>query len=112
MARPSLTIQDGSRFARLALANIAREYPNKLDHVIADAASAMTPRALHPAFYGSFDWHSCVHAHWSLVRLLRLFPHIPEAGVVREALDSSLNAANIDGELAYLSRAESRAFER
>ncbi len=112
MAARSLSIGDASRYARLALANIAREYPNKLDHVIADAASAMTPRALHPAFYGSFDWHSSVHAHWLLVRVLRLFPHIPEAGAIREALDSGLGSANIDGELAYLSRAESRAFER
>ena len=112
MGAPTLSISDASRYARLALANIAREYPNKPDHVIADAQSALTPRALHPAFYGSFDWHSCVHAHWLLVRVLRLFPDIPEAGDIRAALDSTLSAANIDGELAYLSRAESRAFER
>lgn len=112
MVGPSLTIGDASRYARLVLANIAREYPSKLDHVIADASSALTPRALHPAFYGSFDWHSCVHAHWLLARVLRLFPHLPEAGDIRAALDSNLSTANIDGELAYLSRAENRAFER
>ena len=112
MARPSLTIQDGSRFARLALANIAREYPNKLDHVIADAASVLAPRALHPAFFGSFDWHSCVHAHWMLARLLRTYPDLAEGATIRAVLDRHLNATRIDGELGYLRRPESRSFER
>src|SRR2546422_8816036 len=112
MAQPSFTIHDASRFARLALANVEREYPSKLDHVIADAASVVTPRELHPAFFGSFDWHSCVHAHWLLVRLLRTYPHLPEAVAARALLDRHLDAARIAGEIAYLHRPESRPFER
>jgi hypothetical protein len=69
----SLSLSDASRYARLALANIDREFPAKLDHVIGEAAHLASPRALHPSFFGSFDWHSCVHAHWLLARLLKLY---------------------------------------
>ena len=76
----------------IALANIEREFPAKLDHVIADAAVSASPRALHPAFFGSFDWHSCVHAHWLLVRVMKLHPRLPEAAAIRSLLDVRLAA--------------------
>jgi hypothetical protein len=110
--QPELSSADAGRFARLALANIEREYPAKLDHVLTSAADLAAPRTLHPAFFGSFDWHSCVHAHWMLVRLLELQPALPEAPAIRAALDTRLAPAAIDAELAYLRRPEARAFER
>jgi hypothetical protein len=108
----SLLIGDASRFARLALANVDREYPAKLDHVLASAADLAPPRALHPAFFGSFDWHSCVHAHWLLVHALELYPALPEAVSIRATLDVRLSAEAIERELAYLRRPEARGFER
>jgi hypothetical protein len=107
-----LTPAQASAFARLALANVEREFPNKLDHVMAGAEDVAGPRALHPAFFGSFDWHSCVHAHWMLARILRLQADIPEASLIRTALASHLSAANVAAEVAYFRRPESRAFER
>jgi hypothetical protein len=107
-----LTPKQASAFACLALANIAREYPNKLDHVIAGPEDVAAPRALHPAFFGSFDWHSCVHAHWLLVRLLGMEQEISATAQIRTALDAHLAAANREAEVAYLSRPASRAFER
>src|SRR5215471_16885707 len=107
-----LSRNDASRFARLALANIEREYPSKLDHVLASAADVASPRQLHPAFFGSFDWHSCVHAHWLLARVLKLYPRLPQQDAIRAALDAHLAGHNIDGEIAYLQRPESRSFER
>ena len=77
-----LTPARASAFARLALANVEREYPAKLDHVLAGDGDARPPRLLHPAFHGSFDWHSCVHAHWLLARLARLHPALPERGAI------------------------------
>ena len=108
----ALSLTDAGRFARLALANIDREYPSKLDHVLASAADVAPPRDLHPAFFGSFDWHSCVHAHWLLVRVLQVHPGLPEARSIRSALDARLAPAAIAGELAYLRRPEARTFER
>jgi len=70
----ALTPELASSFARTALANVAQEYPAKLDHVMGGPADVRGPRELHPAFYGSFDWHSSVHMHWSAVRLLTLAP--------------------------------------
>jgi hypothetical protein len=110
--RPALTPDLASQFARLALANIAREYPNKLDHVMASAQDVAAPHELHPAFFGSFDWHSCVHAHWLLVRLLRTCPGLPEAKLIRAALDTTLTSANLEAEAEYLRRPEARTFER
>src|SRR2546427_6315897 len=107
-----LTPTQAAAFARLALANVEREFPNKLDHVMASAADVASPRVLHPAFFGSFDWHSCVHAHWLLARILRLQPDIPEAALIRTMLESHLCAANVEAEVAYFRRPESHAFER
>jgi Protein of unknown function (DUF2891) len=110
--RGVLTADLASQFARVALSNVAREFPNKLDHVLACAADAKTPRALHPIFYGAFDWHSCVHGYWLLARLARRFPEIPEAPAIRRAIDEHFTAANAKAELDYFNRPESRGFER
>ena len=111
---PSLTLDASlaSRFARVALANIALEYPGKQDHVIASDADVLPSRALHPAFHGSFDWHSCVHMHWLLARVRRLHPALPERAAIDALFDRHFAAAPIAGELAYLARPEAATFER
>jgi len=109
---PSFDREAASAFARLALKGITQEYPNKLDHVMNDATEVRGPRGLHPAFYGSFDWHSSVHGHWMLVRLLRRFPDLPEAKEIRASLDAHLTAANVAAEVAYLGQANRASFER
>src|SRR4051794_40014898 len=83
---PALAPDAAARFARLALACVHQEYPNKLAHVLASDADARPPRELHPAFYGCYDWHSAVHGHWLLVRLARLFPREAFAAQARAAL--------------------------
>ncbi len=108
----TLTAEQASNFARLALQCIEKEYPNKPDHVINDAGDVRSPKALHPAFYGCYDWHSSVHGHWMLVRLLRTFPKLPEAKQIREALDRNLTQANLATEVKYLGQANRQAFER
>src|SRR5258708_12196204 len=90
-----------SRFVRLALTCVRKEYPNKLDHVMNGAPEVRSPRDLHPAFYGCFDWHSSVHGHWMMVRLLRRFPALPESAEIRAALDESLAPGNVAAEVAY-----------
>jgi hypothetical protein len=107
-----LTNDLADRFAGIALGHITREYPNKLDHVLCDAGDAQSPRALHPIFYGSFDWHSCVHAYWMLAHLYRRFPSMPNAPAVRAALDAHLTPANVAAECDYLRRPSARGFER
>jgi hypothetical protein len=108
----TLSQEQASGFARLALKGIQREYPNKPDHVINDAADIKGPRALHPAFYGSFDWHSSVHGHWLLVRLLRLFPELPERDQIRAVLAEHLTAENLQAEAAYFAQPNRQSFER
>jgi hypothetical protein len=101
-----------SNMARIALGHVAREYPHKFDHVMTADADASTPRQLHPIFFGSFDWHSCVHGWWTLLTLERLFPHIPEVSAIVKLADSSFTAEKVGIELAYLDRPSSRGFER
>jgi hypothetical protein len=103
---------DLSRFALLALECVHREYPNKIAHHLNSDADAKPPRALTPSFFGCYDWHSCVHAHWLLARLARTGPRAPYVPRARAALARSLAPANIAGEVAYL-KAEGRlGFER
>ncbi len=97
-------------WAAVGLANITREYPNALRHTMNGPDDRPLPREIHPAFYGSFDWHSCVEMHWMLVRLLRTAPHaLPEAEV-RAGLDAHLTAGALVTEAAYL--AENPGWER
>jgi len=105
-------VNTAERFASLALACVHKEYPNHISHTLNSDADAASPRKLTPAFYGCYDWHSSVHGHWLLVRLVRTFPDAPFVSAAREALRQSLTAENIVQEAAYL-RGEGRAsFER
>jgi hypothetical protein len=107
-----LTRELAERFAHIALAHVTREYPGKMDHVLTGPADVLGPRALHPAFHGSYDWHSCVHGFWLLAKILRLFPELPEAAKIRPLFDAQLSAQNIAGELSYLARPGQGHFER
>jgi len=112
VAFPQLDSATTSTFVRLALSGIGREFPNKLDHVMNGPADVLGPRQLHPSFYGSYDWHSAVHGHWMLVRLLELRPNLPEAAEIRRVLDKDLSAPNLAREAAYFGRPGSEGFER
>ncbi len=107
-----LTQQQASAFARLALKGIQKEYPNKLGIVLNGAADVKGPKALHPAFYGCFDWHSSVHGHWMLVRLLRLFPDLPERKQIRAVLAEHLTAQNLKAEAEQFTKPNQQSFER
>src|SRR5579871_4230430 len=111
-AAGSLDPSAAARFVALALTCLHQEYPNHISHTLNSAADARPPHELTPAFYGCLDWHSDVHGHWLLVRLLRLFPQAPFAAQARSELARSFTAPNVAGEVAYL-RGPGRAnFER
>ena len=111
-ASPNFDIHAAERFAKLALVCVGKEYPNKISHVLNSNTDVAPPRKLTPAFYGCYDWHSSVHGHWLLVRLLRTFPNASFAAQAREALRKSLTAENLKQEATYI-RGEGRAsFER
>ena len=101
-----------SRYLDVALANVTREYPRKLDHLLAAPPGDLRPRALHPAFYGSYDWHSAVHMHWLLVRLLRLHSALPRAAQAAAVLDAHLAPGPLAAERAYFDAPGARTFER
>ena len=94
----TLDAATAGRFAALALACVQKEYPNKISHILNSPADVKSPRALTPAFYGCYDWHSSVHGHWLLVRLVREFPNAPFAKDAVAALKANLTSANIAGE--------------
>ena len=100
------------RFAILALSCVHREYPNKIAHVLSGDADARPPRKLTPAFYGCFDWHSSVHGHWLLVRILRMDPGTPFRAAITDALNISFTADNMAAEVAYYSGPDRSSFER
>ncbi|SNT26977.1 Protein of unknown function [Noviherbaspirillum humi] len=110
--RHALLAANGPTFARIALANIVREYPNKLDHVLTSPDDLQPPRQLHPVFYGSFDWHSAVHMHWLLARLLRRGAAGEAASAIPNAFDTQFTPDRIAGEISYLNRPSARTFER
>jgi len=113
---PSVDPELAGRFARLALDCVHREYPNKIAHVLNNDADALPPKQLYPVFYGCFDWHSAVHGHWLLVRLLRTTPETRMPPGLREeieqALDRSFTAAGIAGEVSYFQHENRASFER
>jgi len=107
-----LNAESASHFVRLALKCVKKEYPNKPEHVMNDASEVLNPAAFHPAFYGCYDWHSSVHGHWMLVRILKTFPDLPEAAEIRSVLNENLTAGNIEAEVKYLNQPGRKSFER
>jgi hypothetical protein len=107
-----LTEPLATRFAHVALANIEREYPRHALQFLTDPDDERRERALHPAFYGSYDWHSAVHMHWLLMRVLRLYPVAAPAQRISDALDVHLTEPHIETELAYFRSPAGRTFER
>lgn len=107
-----LTPEIAARFMILTSGHLTREYPHKLDHVMEGPADVLAPSVLHPIFHGSFDWHSCVHGWWQVLRLARLYPDLSEADAVRALAARMLTADNFAAECAYLDRPSARGFER
>ena len=107
-----LTPELAERFATIALTNVEREYPNKLDHVLGAPSDVQSPRTLHPAFYGSFDWHSCVHMHWLLARVRRQFSSLPQRAAIDAIFNRHFAFDAVAGECAYLAGPNTQSFER
>jgi hypothetical protein len=108
----TLTPEIAGSFARMTLGHVRREYPNHPGHLLLGETDETRPSRLHPAFFGSYDWHSCVHGVWQLARILRLTPGIAEADRIVAMLSEVLTAENIAGELAYFRRPGAAWFER
>lgn len=89
-------------FARLAVANTTREYPNLPGHLVGGPEELVASRAYHPAFYGAYDWHSSVHMHWLLLRLLRGHAERVDVPAVTGTLDAHLTPAALAAEAEYL----------
>lgn len=111
-ATTRLDAATAGRFAALALACVQKEYPNKIAHVLNSADDVKSPHELTPAFYGCYDWHSSVHGHWLLARLVREFPNAPFVPDAVAALKANITPAHIAGEVAYLNATGRESFER
>ena len=107
-----LTLQRANGLAGLPLKCLQQEYPNKLSQLLKDSTEIASPKVLHPAFYGCFDWHSSVHGHWSLVYLLKKFPDLENRKEIINKLKVNLSAKNIQQEIAYLSKEHEKSYER
>jgi hypothetical protein len=108
----ALNAEMAQAFAEIALGHVRREYPHKLDQVLNGPADLGAPSALHPIFHGSFDWHSCVHAYWLLLKLRRRFPDLEAVPRIEALADEMLTAEKAAGERAYLDRPYTAGFER
>ncbi len=108
----SITLEQAENLATLPLSCVQTEYPNKLGQTIGSAKDLGEPSELHPAFYGCFDWHSAVHGHWSMVKLLKLFPDMKQAEEMKEKLTQNLSKANIRAEIEYFNGEFNKTYER
>lgn len=107
-----LTLTQANHLATLPMKCLQQEYPNKLQQLLIDSTEIQSPKKLHPAFYGCFDWHSSVHGHWSLVFLLKKFPTLENKEEIIQKLKINLSKENIQTEINYLSKAHEKSFER
>jgi hypothetical protein len=108
----NLNVQQANHLATLPIKCLQQEYPNKLSQLLADSTEIASPKVLHPAFYGCFDWHSSVHGHWSLVYLLNQFPELNNRAEIIKKLQVNLSKENIQQEITYLSKPHEKSFER
>lgn len=103
---------EANKLAQLPMDCIGVEYPNKLNQVLANEGDIASPKDLHPAFYGCFDWHSSVHGHWALVSLLKQFPKLDKAAEIKELLQTSITEENIQKEVVYFQQEHNDTWER
>jgi hypothetical protein len=111
-SQTALSETQASHFAKLALKCIQQEYPNKPGQVVGSDKDIRAVREYRPAFYGCFDWHSSVHGHWMLVKLLKEFPEMPEAEQIKSAINQNLSHENILVEVEFFSDSNNKSFER
>lgn len=90
-------------FARIALGHVTRRYPHKADHVMAGETDGYSLQQMHPIFFGSYDWHSCVHGYWLLARIRQLYPELPEASVIDALFTDAFTSDKVEAERAHLS---------
>ncbi|WP_350287393.1 DUF2891 domain-containing protein [uncultured Croceitalea sp.] len=109
---PILNLAQAERLAQLPINCVTVEYPNKLNQTLGGAEDLQGPKALHPAFYGCFDWHSSVHGHWSLVSLLKQFPQLKQAAAMKTLLLDHISKENIEKEVAYFEGTHNKNYER
>ncbi len=107
-----LTLEQANKLAMLPIKCIQNEYPNKLGQTLSDSVDLGNPKALHPAFYGCFDWHSAVHGHWMLVKLLKEFPELNAKDEIINLLNTNLSKQNIEKEVDYFQRSTEKSYER
>lgn len=107
-----LTLDQANNLASLPLACVQKEYPNKTGHTLGSEEDLAGPRTLHPSFYGCFDWHSAVHGHWSMVKLLKTHPNLEEAERLKMVLTTNLSKENIATEITYFEGKHNKNFER
>lgn len=108
----NLTEEQAFRLSKLPLKCIQNEYPNKLGQVLNSENELKSPKTLHPTFFGCFDWHSSVHGHWLLIRLLKEFPDLKNEEEIRKTLNQQLTAENIKIERDFFSTKYNDSFER
>jgi hypothetical protein len=109
---PILNLKQANHLAQLPINCINTEYPNKLNQTLGSESELKSPKDLHPAFYGCFDWHSAVHGHWSLVSLLKQFPDLEHREEINEKLLQNISKENIEQELIYFEGENNKSFER
>ncbi len=109
---PKIDLAEADRLAALPLKCINQQYPYKLGQTLGGPEDLATPLELHPAFYGCFDWHSAVHAHWSVVVLLKMFPELSHGELAKRKLHENLSAENIRQEVKYFEGPHNKTFER
>lgn len=107
-----LTLENANHLASLPIKCLQQEYPNKLGQMLIDSTEIQSPKKLHPAFYGCFDWHSSVHGHWSLVYLLKKYPGLAHRNEIIQKLMTNLSRENVEKEIAYLAKTHEKSFER
>ena len=108
----NLALKNANQLLSLPLKCLEKEYPNKLNQMLIDASELQNPKALHPTFYGCFDWHSSVHGHWSMVYLLNNFKNLDAKETAISKLETTITAENIQQELAYFNKPHEKSFER
>lgn len=107
-----LSTEQANHLASLPVKCLQQEFPNKLNQLLLDSTEILSPKQLHPAFYGCFDWHSSVHGHWSLIYLLNHFPDLANKNEIIQKLKTNLSKESIQVEVAYFSKNHEKSFER
>ena len=111
-AMPFLDEKAAEKLIALSLDCVDKKFPYSIGYRFVNEDWIKPHYEVTPSFYGCWDWHSAVHGHWAMVKVLKKFPEISLADSLRSKLRKNLSKERLEKEFKFFEEKFTKSFER